>query len=682
MEKAKEMNWKEIQQMIDTAMQIYDVVRLVDPAKKQVLEFDESGCFQIRDSACYYMWHQEMKCSNCVSMHAVEKNVAVSKDESCNGKVYHLVSSVIHVADAKGEKRTLALEMVSQTESDEQNKTDTILVADDQPVNRMILRKILEKDYRVVEAENGKEVFRILNKMEGKISAVILDLIMPQMDGYAIMENMTKDIRYHNIPILVTTGDVDKENENNCLKAGAWDFITKPINKETLQLRLKNVIARSQYNCQNYEKYLAEHDRLTGLYNRRKFFEEIKKLINRKSDGEFAFLRVDLDRFRLYNSFFGESAGDRLLMHLGDKLKEIVKQFEDAVFGRIEADVFGIFCYYDNNRIQYMQQEIVADLADYNDAYYIEPSIGVYVVEDHDVSVEAMYDRATMAAESCKHKFMTYTGYYSEHMTKQLMAEQEVMSEAQKALDEEQFTVYLQPKTNIHTEESYGAEALVRWAHPTKGMISPGKFIPVFESNGFIGRLDYYMWEHTCRLLRRWLDEGLEPMPVSVNVSRANMYNLNLVNSLVELTEKYDIPPRLLQLELTESAFMDDQDMMIARIKELQKHGFTILMDDFGSGYSSLNTLKDIPVDILKVDMKFLGTGDENGRSERILASVVHMAEWLDLPVIVEGVETKEQRNFLDSIGCEYAQGYYYAKPMPWEEYEHRLQNAKKCHQA
>ena len=270
-----------------------------------------------------------------------------------------------------------------------------------------------------------------------------------------------------------------------------------------------------------------------------------------------------------------------------------------------------------------MRENLLVDLQKYNDTYYMEPSIGVYVIGDSQIPVEEMYDRASMAAESCKHKFMADVGYYDEHMTNKLRVEQELMNEAQKALDEEQFVVYLQPKTNLRTEKHYGAEALVRWKHPDKGMVSPGKFIPVFESNGFIGRLDFYMWEHTCRLLHKWIEEGLDPAPVSVNVSRANMYNPNLIENLKDLIQKYSLPSRLLQLELTESAFMDDPDMMITKVKELRESGFTVLMDDFGSGYSSLNTLKDIPVDILKVDMKFLGTGDKDGRSERILASVI-----------------------------------------------------------
>ena len=473
--------------------------------------------------------------------------------------------------------------------------------------------------------------------------------------------------------LIEEEGKTEHLDENACQVVSNMVAISDKSSQER-ELILE-LISKTQGEKKERES-LSEYDGLTGLYNKAKFFKQIKKRIKQEDDGKrYAFIRVDLDRFRLYNTFFGEAEGDRLLVYLADKIRESASVFEDAEIGRIESDIFGIFCRYDEQHIVLLRDRLIDDLKQYNDTYYIEPSIGVYILEDKELPVKEMYARASLAVEACKNKFMASIGYYNENMTDKLMVEQELMNEAQKALEEEQFVVYLQPKTNIHTEKPYGAEALVRWRHPDKGLVSPGKFIPVFESNGFIGRLDYYMWEHTCMLLRRWIDEGLDPAPVSVNVSRANMYNPNLVENVKGLVEKYQISPELLQLELTESAFMDDPEMMINKVKQLQKYGFTVLMDDFGSGYSSLNTLKDIPVDILKVDMKFLGTGAGNGRSERILASVVRMAAWLDLAVIVEGVETKEQRNFLESIGCEYAQGFYYAKPMPWQEYENTLRN-------
>lgn len=682
MRKIPTINWDKIEKLIEVSDTVFEVVRIVDPTKSCEIAITTDGNLIDTDKKCYSYLNQTSKCSNCTSMCAFNQGCTVLKNEMINNESYNVISNPVNIIDKDDHERTLVMEMISKALSQDKGKKEkkTVLVVEDQQINRSIIHNILQQDYLVIEAEDGIKGLEILDQKYSEISAIILDLIMPEMDGFGMMERISKDSRYSNIPILVTTGDVDYSSEKKCLELGAWDFIPKPVNKDTLLLRLRNIIGRSQVDYQEYERYIAEHDRLTGLYNRGKFFEVTRHMIDKNADREFAFLRVDLDRFRLYNSFFGENEGDKLLVYFAEKIREKVSFMQEATYGRIESDIFGICCEYSEEKITELQNSIIADLKDYDVTYYIEPSIGVYIISDKKLPVEGMYDRASMAAETCKHKFMSYIGYYNERMTNQLVVEQEIMNEAQKALDNEEFAVYLQPKTIIHTEEPYGAEVLVRWIHPEKGMISPGKFIPVFESNGFIGRLDYYMWEHTCMLLRKWINEGLEPDPVSVNVSRANMYNPNLVDLLKDLLVKYDIPARLLQLELTESAFMDEPDMMIKKVRDLQACGFIILMDDFGSGYSSLNTLKDIPVDILKVDMMFLGTGAGNGRSERILASVVRMAAWLNLIVIVEGVETKEQRNFLEGIGCEYAQGFYYAKPMPWQEYEKLLKSTDRHH--
>ncbi|MEG2455526.1 MAG: EAL domain-containing protein, partial [Oscillospiraceae bacterium] len=249
-------------------------------------------------------------------------------------------------------------------------------------------------------------------------------------------------------------------------------------------------------------------------------------------------------------------------------------------------------------------------------------------------------------------------------------AEQGITNEMNFALDHRQFEIYLQPLYNIHTKLPCGAEALVRWMHPQKGIISPGRFIPIFERNGFITKLDYYVWERACQCLHGWIARGLTPLPLSVNVSRVNVYNPNLTETLLELVNRYGLEPALLHLELTESAYTDNPVAMKKVMGQLQRHGFTIVMDDFGSGYSSLSLLKDIELDVLKIDMQFLSKTEVPGRGENIIASVIRMAKWLNIPVVAEGAETAQQVDFLRSVGCDYVQGYFFAKPMPVEDYE------------
>lgn len=302
--------------------------------------------------------------------------------------------------------------------------------------------------------------------------------------------------------------------------------------------------------------------------------------------------------------------------------------------------------------------------------FMLKLAFGIYVITNPDLDMEKMYSFATEAANKCKHDMNAICAFYDAGMERQEAQAQQISNEIDRAIQTRQLQVYLQPKYSLVTRQPCGAEALVRWNHPQRGMLPPGVFIPVIEQNGQILQLDQYMWEQVCVLLRRWIDSGYTPQPISVNMSRVSLYHPQVAQYLVELMEKYRIPRELFQLEITESAYMSDPELMKGTIAKLRAGGFAILMDDFGCGYSSLNTLKEIDVDILKVDMKFLPTGKNDGKSEKILACVLKMAHWLGLTVVVEGVETREQKNFLESVGCLYVQGYYFARPMPAEKYE------------
>ena len=294
------------------------------------------------------------------------------------------------------------------------------------------------------------------------------------------------------------------------------------------------------------------------------------------------------------------------------------------------------------------------------------------MIDDTSLDVALMCDRALMALRTIKQRYNESYAYYDEVLRDKLILEQRIISEMAQALETGQFVVYYQPQFRYSTGKMAGAEALVRWQHPQRGLISPAVFIPIFEKNGFIASLDRFVWEQVCMKMREWLDKGME-ISVSVNISRIDIEDQSLCQFLEQLVKKYRIPAELLKLEITESVYMRNPTELIAVVKKLQNRRFTVEMDDFGSGYSSLNILKDVPVDVLKLDLKFLG-GDGRSRGGTILSSVVRMARWLDLPIIAEGVETKQQADFLLSIGCDYMQGYYFARPMPAEELEALMQ--------
>lgn len=549
------------------------------------------------------------------------------------------------------------------------DKKRSVVVIDDDKISRKMLSEFLSDDYVVYEYDNAKSGINHIRKHCREVSAVVLDLCMPNVDGFQFLQIINESSDWKNIPVIVLTGMEGNGSEKRALEMGAWDYIRKPYDRDIIMARLKNAIYRSQLSAFNELKYLAEYDNLTGLYNKKKFFDVSKHMLTNNNDKKFVFIRLDIDRLRLANSFFGTDMYDKLLIYISEEMKRLYSSLPYCVFGRIESDIFGICHLYDETSILRRIADIRNFLSKFNPEYDIVPNLGLYVIEDNNLPLEMIFNRATLAASYTRGNYVKFYTFYNSDMSNALIHEQEIINDVKGAIESGQFDIYFQPKYSLQTNRPYGAEALVRWFHPVKGMVMPGEFIPVFEKNGFISKLDYFVWEKACQYLRKWIDEGRHPYPISVNVSRVNMYNPKIVEIIKGITDKYDIPTTLLNLELTESAYMENPIAIKEVISNLQKYGFVILMDDFGSGYSSLNILKDIKVDILKVDMRFLSKTDIPGRGDNILASVIRMAKWINLPVVVEGVETSEQSRFLRSIGCDYVQGFYFAMPMPEEEY-------------
>lgn len=429
------------------------------------------------------------------------------------------------------------------------------------------------------------------------------------------------------------------------------------------------LMTRSDMALYKELRYLSEHDPLTGIYNRAHVLKLCKEILDKNPDKTFILLKADLSNFKLYNSFYGEEEGDRLLKYAAEIIADVGRTYQFCVYGRLQSDIFGLFAEYDPERVTANIKRANRALVKYRSDYRLKFSIGACLLRKGEHTIEEALARASIASRRCKENVnLSYVIYDEQEETKQRQ-ELFVLNNMQKALVNKEFLVYLQPKYAIEGDRPYGAEALVRWLHPEKGMLLPSFFIPIFEQNGFIASLDLYMWEQTCALLRQWLDEGYQPQPVSVNLSRVSLYNPNIVKLLSDILLKYGLTTKEVYLEITESAYMTDQVMMRRTINAFHRAGFVIMMDDFGSGYSSLNTLKEFHIDILKIDMKFLPHDKDVKRAEIILASMIRMAKWLGMDVVMEGVETQAQRTFLQGVNCDYIQGYYYAKPMPAEEY-------------
>lgn len=414
--------------------------------------------------------------------------------------------------------------------------------------------------------------------------------------------------------------------------------------------------------------YLATYDELTGIYNKQAFYAKTKEMLLDNPDKNFDLLRINIERFKVLNDLFGESTGDKLLRYIGKFLKEI--NLPLCVSGRLYADNF-VVCYEagkGDSRRMINTLQMVADSFAINNRTIL--SFGLYRIDDKTLPVSVMCDRANMALWKAKGNFKNPYCEYDEKMRQQVLKEQKIINAMEMAIQNKEFTLYLQPKYDIEKGTIIGAEALVRWISLENGFISPGDFIPVFENNGFVYEVDKFIWEESCRYLRKWLDEGREVHPISVNVSRIDLYDPKLVKHLVDLREKYQLPSQYLELEITESAYTEDPEQIITITRQLREAGFVILMDDFGTGYSSLNMLKDIQIDVLKLDMGFLKSSDYSAKGGNILTAILKMAESLKMQTIAEGVETKEQVEFLKSIGCKYVQGFYYSKPLPVEDFE------------
>ncbi len=420
------------------------------------------------------------------------------------------------------------------------------------------------------------------------------------------------------------------------------------------------------------------HDPLTGLWNFKTFLDRVTEKIDNHpeqvANGEYAMVYCDIMRFKIVNDMFGVDEGDRLLKFMSLLWQE--QAGVDAEICRVESDRFAILAHKKDEALQEMVEGFLDALTTYPIPHEIVCNIGIYVVTPDKITARAMVDRAIIAQEIAKGDFVNRYNFYDESQRDAILGEQEIVGMMITALEEEQFVVYYQPQYDHVTRTMVGAEALVRWLHPTRGLIPPDKFIPIFEKNGFITNLDRYVFEQVCKYQKKCLENGSSMVPISVNLSRRDLYRPSFAKNLNSIRLAYDVPVQWVRLEITESAVMGGLHFISQVLDELHEYGYIVEMDDFGSGYSSLNVLKSIPFDILKLDMEFLSNAGEDNNGGIIVSSVIRMAKWMGFPVIAEGVELENQADYLQSVGCRYMQGYLYSKPLPQAEFDKLLQGS------
>lgn len=416
------------------------------------------------------------------------------------------------------------------------------------------------------------------------------------------------------------------------------------------------------------QNYISTHDELTGIYNRTKFEIEVSKHLCADHESKYLMICSDIEKFKLINELFGKAAADLLLVRIAKHIKSLVRT--GTIYGRIQGDRFAILIKKDHfKEYQFITESTLCAYMEDNPNYPVTIYMGVYEIEDVQMPVAVMCDRAFLAIDKIKGNTEKRIAYYTDDIRNSIIKAQKLVSQFRKALRNEEFQIYIQPQTDKNGI-CKGGEALARWVHPVDGIFYPIEFIPLLENNGIITKLDVYIWNLAAKTLKIWKERGLSDFYISVNISTKDLAFIDIYETFTNLVKKYDISPANLRLEITETAILMNLEEQIKLITKLREAGFYIEMDDFGSGYSSLNMLKDINFDILKIDMKFLEKTDNPERSMTILKSIIEMAKALNIGVITEGVETEEQLNYLSKIGCNNFQGFYFDKPLPLKDFE------------
>ncbi len=539
-----------------------------------------------------------------------------------------------------------------------------VLIVDDELINRELLSAMLSQTFEIETASNGQEAMMMLTQPDATFSLILLDLMMPVMDGFEVIERCQKDEALKRIPIIVMTSE--KSAEVRSIRMGAADFITKPYDMpEVILARCERIIELSE------DKSIirsTERDKVSGLYTRSYFFAYLQQMVQRLEKPMDA-LVLNLDRFHLINELFGRDEGDRVLAYIGELISEKLSELR-GIACRSESDTFFLFCER-QEEYESLMEEMQSKLAAFAKSRSLRLRAGIYSCEEHESDPEAWFSRAKSACDRIRGQYGSLATRYNNELYERTVFHERLIGDIDDAINHRDFVVYFQPKYRIQGECPVltSAEALIRWIHPELGFISPGEFIPLFEQNGLIRRVDHYVWRSAAEQIKCWREQYGMSIPISVNVSRVDIFDPELEKKLCDILDEFSLAPDDLMLEITESAYADSADRLIEVVNSLRDKGFKIEMDDFGSGYSSLNMLTEIPIDVLKIDMQFIRRMLLDDKNLKLVRLVMDIAVFLDVPVVAEGVEEEEQLNVLRQMGCDIVQGYYFSPPLPAERF-------------
>ena len=535
-----------------------------------------------------------------------------------------------------------------------------ILIAEDSEIDRGILRELLRCEYDIMEAADGNEAYAILKNKYRELSAVILDLVMPQCDGYQFMEMVRDDPLLSTVPIIVLTGGHSKNMEEYCLKCGASDFLTKPYSPSLIRARLQNIIRMREMTS---SLNAIEFDDLTGIYTKQAFFYHARTMLDENPNVSFEVVISDIENFRLINATYGPNMGNELLKFFAMHSLDCCR---NGLCGRYGGDQIVIM------RPVASAEEVAGFQQKYREFKRTAPvpnivlKYGIYQNIDRALPLSVICDRAFLALKSVKHNHNLVSARYDGPLSQRHLKEQIYEQQFQSALQNREFVVWYQPKYDANRQNIVGAEALVRWNTPN-GLLPPGEFMGVFESNGLVRQLDEYVFRTVCQFQKAQKRNGYL-MPISVNLSRNSLYNLSIVHRYQQIVRECGIDPKDVPIELTETAAVENRTIK-AFTDAFFEAGFPLHMDDFGSGRSSLSGLNLLHFDMVKLDKSLIDyIGDRRG--ELILKYTMVLSKELGLQLVAEGVETAQQLEFLQKNGCDFIQGYYFSRPLPVEEFE------------
>lgn len=568
-----------------------------------------------------------------------------------------------------------------------------ILLATQMKIDASVLQDISHMEIEIRVVPEGGQLLTLLGQKQDEIVMVLLDTDMPDMPGMEVLAIMKERGFTDDIPVIMVSSRGSADWSDKASELGAFSCFSYPTEKENMKSSIANMlrffwrqkntmhVIREQNEKLTEEKNrIQNQDELTGCLSFSGFKETARRLIIENPEIPYEIWYCDVKQFKLINNAFGYENGDYMLKWWFCSVAECLDDKE--AIGRMSGDKMLVLAYTKEgeelgDQFNKVNAEIDHILSSQGSSYEVDMASGVYLTKPQErlaPDVNHMVDMANVAQRSIKKQKGRNFVVYSEDLWEQKQRAARINQELKGAMERGEISIWLQPQYNYATGEMVGAEALCRWIHPELGFISPGEFIPALEEAGQIPLLDKFVWEEACRYIRKWMEENPDiTIALSVNVSRMDIQEPGFLQYMENLLEKYQMSPKMLCLEITESAYIDEPEQLIAVVKKLQGMGFTVEMDDFGSGYSSLNMLKEVPVDVLKLDMKFLSKSGSRSKGGNILSSVIRLSHSLELPVIAEGVETMEQANFLKNMGCNLMQGYWFAKPLPVPEFEKLL---------